>query len=388
MILFLASYRNDNSGVSKKINMQINAFSKISHVWYFIDDSGTLYLRKKHHGKIVEEFECQRLSESKIIRDISMWSTYLKHVKKYLLSGENIDFVYYRMTPSNPGLVRLLSLLKSEFNSRIVKEIPTYPYEKELKTHGFVGKIKYVVDKIFKKSEHKNVDFIATFSSDKSIDGVPTIIIDNSIEESQIHEKLSKFHNTVIFPNDIKRFGMVTAVEFWQGVDRILYSLANYVEFNDRNIHFDLVGSGTDFDDVVELASKLDIEDIVSFHGFKNGADLDAVYKRMDVGIGPMGLFRKDLKLVSSLKTKEYILNYLPFVYSGVERNIDKFDFAFKVENSDKLIDFREIIDFFEKDLKGRKEINEFKSILKNHFTWEHQVKVILECVGINYESI
>lgn len=378
MYLYLASYKNDNSGVSQKITGQINAFSNIASVWYFIDDNNKLYLRKKNKGEVSENIFCGTLSESKIVRDIMLWSNYLKYLKRFKEDIGSVELTYYRMTPSNPYLVNTMKYLKKSLKSKIVKEIPTYPYAEELKAHGPVGYIKFIIDSIFKKSENKNVNYISIFSEEKLIDGIETITIDNSLETTKIQQEISTHEDGPIFSHSIKRLGMVTAVEYWQGVDRILEGISEYINLYDKDVHFDLVGLGSDLERLKQLSLELGIDDNVTFHGFKSGEELSKLYQSFDICIGPLGLYRKNLELVSSLKTKEYLLNMKPFIYSGKERHMTKFKYALKVSNDDSKIDFKYVFDYFNDHLNNNKTKKEFEKLLLTHFTWDIQIGKVL----------
>lgn len=378
MYLYLASYKKNNSGVSKKITGQIDAFSMKHPVWYFVEEDSKLFLRKKYEVQILEDIFCMSMSGNKLIRDVALWSNYKKFLRLHKEKLGDFKFVYYRMTPSNPGLVKIMGYLKTQYDTTIVKEIPTYPYAQELKSLGKAGYLKYLIDKTFKRRENNFVDYIATFGDESIIDGIPVISIDNSVVGKLVNESFEMKRDEKISSSRVTRFGMVTAVEYWQGVDRIFHGIANYCHTNDRNIHFDLVGDGADMDRLKALALDLKINDLVTFNGFMSGDKLEEMYEQFDICIGPMGLFRKNLEFVSSLKTKEYLLHFKPFVYSGVERHMQDFKYALKVSNDETPLDFNLILEYFNTTLGNNKKSDDFEYLISTYFTWDRQVENIL----------
>lgn len=382
MYLYLASYKKNNSGVSKKITGQIDAFSMKNPVWYFVEEDSKLFLRKKYEVQILEDIFCMSMSGNKLIRDVALWSNYKKFLRLHKEKLGDFKLVYYRMTPSNPGLVKIMRYLKTHYDTTIVKEIPTYPYAQELKSHGRVGYLKYLIDNTFKRSENKYVDYIAAFGEESIIDGIPVITIDNSVDGELVDKSFEIKKDEVISSGRVTRFGMVTVVEYWQGIDRIFQGIANYCHTNERNIHFDLVGDGADMDRLKTLALDLKINDLVTFHGFLSGEKLDRVYEQFDICISSMGLFRANLEYISSLKTKEYLLRFKPFIYSGIERHMEKFKYGLKVNNDETPLDFNLILEYFNSTLGNKKKSDDFEYLLSTYFTWDRQVENILSRIG------
>ena len=101
------------SGVSKKIRMQVDAFTK-NNVGI---ETPTVYEKKR-----IE----------KIYTKLPLSSTvYDYHIKRYLQHSdiEGIDFVYFRHNVFTRQLFKNLNALKKQ-GVTVLYEIPTYPYDR------------------------------------------------------------------------------------------------------------------------------------------------------------------------------------------------------------------------------------------------------------------
>lgn len=381
MIIYLASLRNDKSGVTKKVMSQIDSFSRRDKVVYFVEDEGNLVLNAMSEGKIISSNICSHLSKSKLIRNLTYWKKIKLHLDRIELDENESNLVYYRMTPSNPSLTDVIKYFKKK-NCSIVKEIPTYPYIQEYIKRGFTGKIKLVINNIFKGKENTYIDWISTFSDDKEIDGHETIILNNSIPKELSRMTFPEGEKIIKNENDI-RFLIVTSVEYWQGIDRIIRGIHEFNLSNGEiNVTLKVIGTGKEIGNLREIVSGLKLEKNVEFSGFLGGQELDNEFKSADIAFGQLGLHRKEMSQVSSLKTKEYLARHIPFVYSGEERFMDECNYALQVPANDEPVDIPFILNYYIHKMNNVKINSEFDNVVNKYFTWDVQIDKVLETVN------
>ncbi|EIM77229.1 hypothetical protein A3SI_06549 [Nitritalea halalkaliphila LW7] len=70
------------------------------------------------------------------------------------------------------------------------------------------------------------------------------------------------------------------------------------------------------------LVRRLNLQEYVTFKGFLQGEQLDALYDWATIGIGSLAIGRKGLKYTSELKAREYISRGLPFFWSTIDEDI------------------------------------------------------------------
>ena len=262
------------------------------------------------------------------------------------------DFMYIRNERVMRGYFYLLVKRAKQKNPRmkVVLEIPTYPYENELRHMPFKDKILYFNGVLWRKDFLKYIDRIATYSRDDIIWGIRTI----------------KFSNAIIF-NKCKRTSLLTRLNgntieiiacaqltFWHGYDRALKGLADYYNKNaDRkyNILLHVVGDGPIKENCLEkykaIVKEAGIEDKVIFHGRQSGANLDAIYDKCIIGLDSMGRHRSQVYYNSSLKGKEYLAKGL-IIVSGVDTELDydnQYPYYIRVPADESNVDFYKIMD-------------------------------------------
>ena len=192
-------------------------------------------------------------------------------------------------------------------------KIPTYPFKNEYKgiksILGFIGMY-------YLKHLHKYIDYIVTYSKDKEIYRIPTIITSNGVDLEKIKPKKE---------SRSKDINMIAVANFsmWHGYDRIIEGLNNYYKNDCKdNVYLYLVGSGEYLKVYQSLIKKYNLEKYVFVLGAKSGYELDFVYNKCNIAIDACGRHRSGVYYNSSLKGKEYCAKGLPIV-SGVETELD-----------------------------------------------------------------
>lgn len=319
---------NVSSGVSKKINQQINIFQK-----NYIDIEAPVLN--------------STLLLSMVFGRIPFAPSTLAIAAEKHLTTENInlyDFIYIRRPLIDAGFLRMLKKIKTKKpNIKILMEIPTYPYDKE----QFVGlfDLPYLLkEKLNRNKLKKYIDRIITYSNDNEIFEVPTIKLSNGTDIANISKRKIKNKNTI----DVIA---VSTMSFWHGYDRFIEGMGEYYKENrDRKIIFHLVGTGRELDKYKNLISKYNLENYVILHGKKTGIDLDKIYDHSDIALDSMGRHRAGINFNSTIKGKEYGAKGLPII-SGVETELDScqdYKYYMRVEASDNPIDMFSVINFYD----------------------------------------
>lgn len=351
----LSNLNREFDGASKKIFSQVKSLKK--HVMqvkcmYFINNQ--LYIDDLNLKKIRTRLNCY-------------------NVFKYFFSKIDSDqkVFYIRFFGFNLKMFLLVREIKKlNRTNKIVLEIPTYPYLGEQK--NFKSKLLAKAETLYKPIIKKKIDYIVTFSEDKKIEGIKCINISNGVDlnEIKLKDKNIKNKESLIFTT-------VSNCEFWHGIDRFLYSLAEYGKLEDKKeIVFNIVGEGVETNNlkIIVLKNKY-LSKIVKFQGFKTGKELEKVYNETDVAIGCLGNHRKGIYTIQALKNKEYMAKGLPMVFSEDDPGLRNKKFVFKASHDEKLIDIEELINWY-KNLKITPE--EIRENVKE-FTWDKQMKKVID---------
>ena len=172
-VLFVIFHGFDpNNGISKKISYQLDAFRSLgyeAHICY-MDEHGTK--KRIVDQTVVADYGNGILSKIKKRVEFSSISDYAINNK--------IDFVYIRSNHNaNLFTINMVKKMKKK-GTKVVMEIPTYPYDSEYKAQGISRQI--FQDKIFRSRMASYLDAIVTFSDYKEIFGQRTIRISNGID--------------------------------------------------------------------------------------------------------------------------------------------------------------------------------------------------------------
>ena len=263
------------------------------------------------------------------------------------LRAMNYEYVYNRYGLMDTYYYKLLKMLKNE-GSKIVVEIPTYPYDKE-RLPGLRWWILYSLDKIYRKKLNKYVNRIATCSEDNQIFGIKTIHIHNGIDiESVTIRKAKKSIDGI-------HMIAVAGLAKWHGYDRLLKGMGEYYQSDGKmEVYFHIVGDGPVREEYERIVEEYQLQKHVIFEGVKKGKELDKIYDMCEIGIECLAAFRKDVHISSSLKSREYAAKGIPFITASKSDVFDGQDFVLKVPENESSIDIHSIISFYNDVYKGK----------------------------------
>lgn len=366
-ILYIANWdQNEETGVFKKIKGQIKAMKNLgNNVSYIATKDKEIYLNENNTSKFIK-----KCSSNKIVKQIQIINENIKFIRK----NNNIEFIYMRYMFSTPQVIRLFKIAKKK-NIRIVEEIPTYPYDSEMKNGNRLDlKLALKVDKHYRKKLKKYVDNIATFSDDDEIFGIRTIKIENGIDVDNV-----EILDVNLKTNEINMIA-VSVLEYWQGYDRIIKSLKDYYDSKKNDeivINLHIIGDGTEREKLEKMTKEYKLENNITFYGFLSGKELDDVYKKCQCGIAGLGIFRKGISNARTLKIREYTARAIPFVYSTNDDSIKNFKYAYKVSDDEQAIDLRKIIEFLN-GLENTQIKNDMREFASKNYKWEPQMEKVL----------
>lgn len=319
------------NGVSKKILNHYKVFSKSYNASMISYGPNCLYY---FHDDTIET-----ISLGKINRRLKLY-----FFIKTNLVYKNYNHIYIRYHLCDFLFLNVLRLL-SKNNSKIVIEIPTYPYKHEL-LKWEKGIVRYLVDLTSNIFLKLYVGRILTYSNDTSIFGIKTINTINGI----IYEAVDVVQKRVNSEAEINLISVSLTMRC-HGYDRLIEGLNDYYgKGGNMNVLYHLVGEGEEIKKYKSLVNQYRLEKHVKFYGFKNGQELDEIYDKADIAINSLGIHRIGLKTESTIKSKEYAAKGLPMVSSY---EIDAFSsednkkYVLKISADESAVNIEEVIQFY-----------------------------------------
>lgn len=357
-----------HSGISKKILYQVAALREcgfeVDLCHMTIDKLG---FQKRVCGDIVIDNYGKGFM-AKILK----WFYFSSLTDFILING--IQFIYIRsFYNTTPSLLRMLKKLKRA-GIKIVMEIPTYPYDYEVKKSPMQHKVIFFINKLFRNRLKYCLTRIVTFSDFKEIHGVKTINISNGIDFASIKVKSGKNEIT-------QNFNLIGVAEirFWHGFDRVIRGLGEYYKVKQKiEVNFYIVGDevNSDVNGLKQLSKDMNLENYVHFHGNCFGDELDGLFEQSDFGIASLGRHRSGITKIKTLKNREYAARGIPFIYSEIDDDFENMPYIIKAPADESPIDIQNII-YFYKSLKLSP--SEIRESIVNTLSWKVQMQKVVD---------
>ena len=328
----------DSIGISKKLDMQIAEFSK-------------------HFD--MTEIEVDTIPRNLVQRVIGLFPT-ASIARDYEGALQNIidpDFIYVRRTTCDKQYLNFWKTIKERFpNCKLVIEIFTYPYDKDDfgKWNAWPFLIK---EKLYRGKLKKYVDRFVTYSDDKVIFGVPTIITANGIDIDSVEVVTGDYQD-----NTLRMLG-VAHLQRHHGYERLIEGMKEYYKnpIDGYKVYLDIVGDGPEKEYYVSLVDKYDLHEYVTFYPTKRGRDLEDMYVTADIALVSFGMYKLGVYgRLSALKSRECLAKGMALA-TGCEIDVidDAYPYAYIAPNDGSTIDIRDMIAFLEIVKKlGSKEDN------------------------------
>lgn len=374
-ILFLVYHGLSNySGISKKILLQVKGLEENGHkvhlCTYSVDEHGNRIRAIDDH--IIENLGSGIIAK---LKKRCCYVSILNYIKE-----QRIELVYVRsFHNANPFTVHFFKQMNA-LGTKVVMEIPTYPYDPEYVGADWRVRLNLLIDKLYRKKLAKQLNAIVTFSNEEKIFGQCTICISNGIDFS-----ILPLRNREIITsqnNSIHLIG-VAEVHYWHGYDRLIHGLGEYYQKPyDKEVYFHIVGGvapsemydtpqAPGFDRYIK---EYDIEKYVIFHGQQFGERLNELFNKADFAIGSLGRHRTKITHIKTLKNREYAARGIPFIYSENDEDFDSMPYVLKVPADESAISIHKILQFYEDSVSSPGQIRD--SI--KHLSWKNQMEKVI----------
>lgn len=366
----------DGDGIFNKILAQKEAFEKNGlncKIGYYEKNEKDELLYK------VENKTIENLGKGPISKLKRRY--YYINIKKYIIKNKkNFDLIYFRYNQSaNPFNTKLVKKI-SKSKIRLVSEIPTFPYDKEMNGTSLFQKINSFVEKIYRNKFFSYFERIITFSEDEIIYGKKTIKLINAIDLDKIIIQSCK--NKCY--KELNLIG-VASIAYWHGYDRVIEGIYQYYNSHDKEeklkVNFFIVGGNSNNQEYLKLKKTVknyNLDKYIKFLGIRNGKELDKIFSISHVAIGSLGRHRSGIRDMQALKNMEYAARGIPFIYSENNYIFDNKPYILKFPADDNYIDINLIINFYN-NLKLRPI--EIRNTVMN-YSWASQIKKLIDCLN------
>jgi hypothetical protein len=357
-----------HNGISKKIWGQVQGLKENGidvtvcyysveedgHRVWKIDDDIFLDLGKGILAKIRKRIEYEEIGEYIIKNRFSL---------VYIRSDHN----------SNPFTINFVKNIRRS-GMKVVMEIPTFPYDQEYDTLSM--RLKLAVDKLFRRKLAKQLNALITFSNFETIFGQKTIQISNGINFNSV--PLRKYPVERNSSSEIHLLA-VAEVHYWHGFDRIIHGINIFKQQNPTSkVIFHLVGEIEGIREQREILipiQQFGLQNDVILHGYLWGEKLDKLFDLADFAIGSLGRHRSGIKVIRTLKNREYAARGIPFIYSESDPDFDDKKYIIKASEDDSPINILEIVSFLNSYSFSPASIRE--SI--GELSWKNQMGRVLD---------
>ena len=359
-----------NIGVLKKCLAQVEAFKRLN---VKID---LVLLSEK--GILLNDQLIHSFSKSIFRSSFSKYRFYFFKLLPIItkkLRFQDYHFLYFRYALSHPTLIQFLKTAKDQNPSiKIISEMPTFPYDKE--KVSIVDRLSLKMDQNYRKKLPLYVDRITHYGLESKIYSIPTIPISNGIDlkEVTVSKGLPK-------ENSIRLIAIANWSN-WHGLDRLIEGLKNYYSACNQEIYISLtiIGNGKAIPEYQHLVKRYDLQKVVHFLPPMSNEQLDHHFDNADIGIGTLGIHRKNIPIDSSLKHREYCARGIPFLLAGNDLDFpNHLPFIIKCEPTDEPIDLKSLILFW-KDLFKNGKVNkmDIRKYAEGQLDWKKRMKKVL----------
>lgn len=329
------------SGVERKVRDQIKALSACC------DDVDEIIVEKE---------------ETNLFRSIgwrlpggSMGMQYekaLHEIETALHAGDEVLFFYIRSSLADRRYVHFLQQLRMKYpRAKILYEIPTYPYGKEVLKNSTMWPW-FFKDKVHIGSVRKCIDRVVTYTDDENIFGIPTIKVMNGIDVASVKPAYSS-----------KEAGSritliaVAMMQPYHGYERLINGLAEYYKNGGtRDVYINMVGYGSELKMYQQLVQEHKLESRVLFKGQLDGTELDDAYTDCDLAVGSLGGYKIGIRKFSSIKLGDYLAKGLPVITGAPATVFEQYGSQYNLDfpNDASAIDFHKVIAFYDRMYSGR----------------------------------
>lgn len=235
------------------------------------------------------------------------------------------------------------------------------------------------IDLLCAKSIVNHIDAIVSVTNEiteyykqKTKNDIPYLTLGNGINISLYSTRSTPEYNNKL------HVLIVANTHAWHGIDRFIRGMHAY--FGDKTLYLDIVGDGPELPNLKSLTSELHLDGRVIFHGFKSGADLDAMFDQCHIAIGSLAGFRVNLNELSSLKSREYCARGIPFLMASNDADFtENWEYIQMVPATEDPIDMNTVISFADRVMADPDHPQKMHEYAKDHLDWLAKMKVLKE---------
>lgn len=361
------------SGITKKIRYQVKALNECGF------ETDLCYLGWDKDGNQVRWVgdKVQKNFGNGIKAKIEKRFEY-NSLYHYIIEN-NISFIYIRsFNNAEPFIIAFVKKIRKR-GVKIIMEIPTYPYDMEGKELSMSSKLRFNINKFFRKNLANNIDAIVTFSDYDKIFGQKTIKISNGVGFDALPLKQSYRENP-----DVLQLLVVAELHYWHGVDRAISGLSDYIKNKPlQKVHLNIVGkperaSGFTLKKQVD---DLGLSEYVTFYGALSGEELDDIFEKCDFGIGSLARHRSNITKIKTLKNREYAARGLGFVYSEIDDDFEAMPYIIKAPADESPLNISSIVDFYNNHNLNPIDI---RKTIEPNLSWKNQMQKVIFAIFAN----
>lgn len=290
---------------------------------------------------------------------------------------EGIGMLYIRYDHNaSPILLRFLKQARRA-GAKIALEIPTYPYDREFAQLPLSYRIKFYIERLFRRRMAHSVDRIVTFSDDERIFGCPTIRISNGIDFDTMPLKAPRKETA----QELHLLA-VANIHTWHGFDRVIEGLrAYYATPRERIVRLHIVGDG--MEELIESYRRMieayGLGDYIDLKGALSGEALDTQFAWCDMGIASLGRHRSGITHLKSLKNREYAARGIPFVYSETDDDFETMPYVLKAPADETPLNIEALTGFYDRLSLTPQQI---RDTIAGTLSWKRQMGIVAEQIA------
>lgn len=360
---------NPAIGISKKIKTQIETFEKLGYsVTFSAYVSDGIVIINNNEVKYKYQFPSVFSNPIRgVLRSRKLMESCCYYLKNASLK---FDLGFIRWNAMDNWFMKALKQLDMSCNKVLMD---CHGYHPGYCINGLKSAyIKYWTD-FNKKKVHKYIDLCLIEFKDDTVFDVPAMAIDTGIDVSRYTP-----HEYDGDPNAINMISVANE-QSYHGYDRVIDGINCYK--GDRIVRLHLVGKMSRR--TVKKINDLKLNDKVILYGYQTGEKLQYIYRKCNIGVGPLAPHRAGNKQGTGIKTKEYFAIGLPYFYAGQELLVpEDYPYTLKFKAEDTPIDIKRVIEFYD-SIKEEENIQEnMRDFAKSYYSWEKMFRKALSIMN------
>lgn len=366
-IMIAAMTYSKYDGISKKICMQAKALSAngSKSILLCLSEHGIFQINYANNSELDKKLLVKYSRRDGILPEADNIHDLLNVAKK-IVAQNSFDIIYIRhMLPS----IKLISFLSfSQIKSKIIYEIPTFPYYREqfnISNNKIRTITKLFIESAFWPFIYKRIDLLCIVRCrSKSLHLKKMYDIPNGYAGTLIKHGQRNCDNLILLG--------VGTIYPYHGYKKVIFDMKRVgcKLNNGNNIEFHIVGESDEINKLRELVLKENMENNVYFYGKKYGDELNKLYKKANMGVGTMALSLRNADIDTAIKNIEYFANYLPVVSSGKVFSVSAEEgLSIKIDE-DNPINFNELYRFMRCFYDDDSVENKISKLL-DEYSWE-----------------